>query len=117
MPPPAAADLSRSNSHNNMRKDSLDSVQEEMPPAEGNVSAASSKTSIDITSSAPTTPTATAATTKWVKLHCPGKKLYIRGSPRIDGEVLGWMRSGETVQVRTDVEKGFFKLVDKPVRV
>lgn len=52
---------------------------------------------------------------KYVQLACPGKKVYIRDSPQVDGSILGSVRSGEILLVHVKTDKGYFKLYDRLV--
>jgi hypothetical protein len=53
---------------------------------------------------------------KRVKVICPGQKLPIRPTPSKNEKEVGYVRSGEEIEIFVDEKGGYFKLVDGRVR-
>ncbi len=50
--------------------------------------------------------------TVWVRVICPGNRLLIRSGPSVQEESVGWVNSGDEIEVFSRTVSGFFKLAD-----
>ena len=57
------------------------------------------------------------ASTKSLKLECPGLKVMVRSIPTAKGEILRYLNSGEIIDVKVKEAKGFFELADGSVSI
>ena len=80
--------------------------------SEGNYEASDKAEDLKITT-ATTTPSRTATTNKWLRLHCPDKKVKIRSGPSRHATTQTLLKSGDEIQVLPGTYNGYLKLVQQ----